>query len=210
MSGLIVLNNIWPTWLVRLIGVPSKSKKVAPFLIKNSPRCSSLNKMRSSLQLKGASNIFQNISPLSHCSCGRILQLHTRRRALHTSSAAADATPNRTVFSGIQPTGIPHLGNYLGALREWVRLQNGPETNSKCIFSIVDLHALTVPQEPGQLREWRKESFAILLAIGLDPAKSILFFQSQVRAIDAPLICSGNWPGEFTTGVGARRTYVDS
>jgi tryptophanyl-tRNA synthetase len=111
--------------------------------------------------------------------CRRSAQFHLRR-TLHTSN---DAHLERVIFSGIQPTGIPHLGNYLGALREWVRLQDDANAKNKCIYSIVDLHALTVPQEAAQLRQWRKESFAMLLAIGLDPSRSILFYQSHVRGI---------------------------
>ncbi|KAL4926540.1 tryptophan--tRNA ligase MSW1 [Aspergillus undulatus] len=86
-----------------------------------------------------------------------------------------------TVFSGIQPTGVPHLGNYLGALREWVRIQDAAAENTKLIFSIVDLHALTVPQRSHQLRTWRKEALATLIAVGLDPSRSIIFYQSTVH-----------------------------
>ena len=86
----------------------------------------------------------------------------------------------RTIFSGIQPTGVPHLGNYLGALREWVRLQDDATEETSLYFSIVDLHALTVPQENGQLRRWRKEAFATLIAVGLDPSRSTIFYQSSV------------------------------
>jgi hypothetical protein len=85
-----------------------------------------------------------------------------------------------TVFSGIQPTGVPHLGNYLGALREWVKLQNVAAKDTKLMFSIVDLHALTVPQERCQLRKWRKEAFATLVAVGLDPNRATIFYQSAV------------------------------
>ncbi|KAL4958817.1 tryptophan--tRNA ligase MSW1 [Aspergillus stella-maris] len=86
-----------------------------------------------------------------------------------------------TVFSGIQPTGVPHLGNYLGALREWVKIQNAAAEDTKLIFSIVDLHALTVPQEGHQLRNWRKEALATLIAVGLDPNRSTIFYQSSVQ-----------------------------
>ncbi|KAL4747640.1 hypothetical protein BDW72DRAFT_182088 [Aspergillus terricola var. indicus] len=85
-----------------------------------------------------------------------------------------------TVFSGIQPTGVPHLGNFLGALREWVRIQQAATENTKLIFSIVDLHALTVPQQNSQLRKWRKEALATLIAVGLDPDRSTIFYQSAV------------------------------
>ena len=91
------------------------------------------------------------------------------------------------IFSGIQPTGIPHIGNYFGAIRQWVDLQNQPPpeataTSSKPFFSVVDLHALTIRQDPKQLSLWRKETLAALIAAGLDPlgGKCNLFFQSDV------------------------------
>ncbi|KAH8158382.1 hypothetical protein CIB48_g9864 [Xylaria polymorpha] len=84
------------------------------------------------------------------------------------------------VFSGIQPTGIPHLGNYLGAMRPWRRLQDMAGDEDKLIFSIVDLHALTMPHNAEELSYRRREMLAALLAIGLDPEKSTLFYQSSV------------------------------
>ncbi|KAJ3299008.1 hypothetical protein HK104_010090 [Borealophlyctis nickersoniae] len=89
-------------------------------------------------------------------------------------------------LSGIQPTGVPHLGNYLGALTNWVRMQadpvGGQEGNvlPSHLYSIVDLHALTVPQEPAVLRKNVTDMAACFLACGIDPAKSILFRQSRV------------------------------
>lgn len=80
-------------------------------------------------------------------------------------------------FSGIQPTGALHLGNYLGAIRNWVKMQ---ETTDG-IYCVVDLHALTVPRSPGEIRQATLEMAADLLAIGIDPERSILFVQSQVR-----------------------------
>lgn len=85
----------------------------------------------------------------------------------------------QTVLSGIQPSGIPTLGNYLGAIRNWVTLQ---EEYSTCLFSIVDLHALTVPQDPKSLRHQIYLTTAILIASGIDPKKSIIFAQSHVPA----------------------------
>jgi len=79
-------------------------------------------------------------------------------------------------FSGIQPTGIITLGNYLGAVKNWVTMQDEYD----CIFSVVDLHAITVRQEAAQLRQHTREMAAILLASGIDPSRSILFIQSQV------------------------------
>ncbi len=81
------------------------------------------------------------------------------------------------VFSGIQPTGNLHLGNYLGAIRNWVTMQDSHE----CLFCVVDLHAITVAQDPATLRTGIREMTAALLASGLDPARCILFNQSAVR-----------------------------
>jgi hypothetical protein len=91
------------------------------------------------------------------------------------------------VFSGIQPTGVPHLGNYLGALRPWVELQNSRKENYRCLYCVVDLHALTIPQNAEHLAQWRKESFASLLAIGLKPDQSVIFMQSDVRLLSVKL-----------------------
>ena len=82
------------------------------------------------------------------------------------------------VFSGIQPSGIAHLGNYLGALRNWVALQDSHD----CIYCVVDLHAITEWQDPKQLAQQTREMAAVLLACGIDPEKHILFAQSSVRA----------------------------
>jgi tryptophanyl-tRNA synthetase len=82
----------------------------------------------------------------------------------------------KRIFSGVQPTGNLHLGNYLGAIRNWVRLQDGYE----CLYCLVDLHAITVWQEPGELRANTREVAAGLLAAGLDPKQNIIFNQSQV------------------------------
>ncbi len=79
------------------------------------------------------------------------------------------------IFSGIQPTGNLHLGNYLGAVRNWVRLQHDYES----IYCVVDLHAITVWQEPAELRRAIREVTAILIAAGIDPKKNIVFNQSQ-------------------------------
>jgi tryptophanyl-tRNA synthetase len=83
------------------------------------------------------------------------------------------------IFSGIQPTGIATLGNYLGAIRNWAALQSGPD---ECIYCLVDLHAITVWQNPADLREQTRQMAAVLLACGIDPERSILFHQSAVSA----------------------------
>lgn len=82
----------------------------------------------------------------------------------------------KRVFSGVQPTGNIHLGNYLGALKQFVELQEDHE----CIYCIVDMHAITVPQEPKILKEHILDVAALYLAVGLDPEKSIIFVQSDV------------------------------
>lgn len=95
-----------------------------------------------------------------------------------TQSPTPDAGDRRLrVFSGIQPTGSTHLGNYLGALRNWERLQD----HNDAIYCIVDLHALTVPKEPGEILRGTIDIAKMLLAVGIDPGRSILFVQSHVR-----------------------------
>ena len=85
----------------------------------------------------------------------------------------------KTILSGIQPTGVPHLGNYLGALRSWVNSQD--TTTTRTLYSVVDLHAITVSHTPAQLREDIFGVTATLLACGLDPQRTTLFQQSHVR-----------------------------
>ncbi|KAJ3569988.1 hypothetical protein NP233_g4696 [Leucocoprinus birnbaumii] len=98
---------------------------------------------------------------------------HTRnlgRRLVHSK---------RTVLSGIQPTGVPHLGNYLGALSNWVKLQETSNPHDDLLFMIVGWHALTLPQDPKELAASRWDMLATLLAIGLDPKRSIIFHQDH-------------------------------
>jgi len=82
------------------------------------------------------------------------------------------------IFSGIQPSGIPHLGNYLGAVKNWVALQRDHE----CLYCVVDLHAITVWQDPKLLAQQTRELAASLIACGIDPKAHILFHQSAVHA----------------------------
>lgn len=83
----------------------------------------------------------------------------------------------KVIFSGIQPTGTFTLGNYIGAVRHWVDLQE----QFNCIYSVVDMHAITVMQDPSKLRQHSLEAYALLLACGVDPEKSLVFFQSHVK-----------------------------
>ena len=86
----------------------------------------------------------------------------------------------KKIFSGVQPTGNLHLGNYLGAIKNFVELNN--DKNNKCIFCVVDLHAITINQNPKELRDNIYETVATFLASGIDPKKSIIFNQSRVSA----------------------------
>lgn len=84
----------------------------------------------------------------------------------------------KVVFSGVQPSGTLHIGNYLGALKQWVKLAE----HNKCYFCIVDEHAITVPYEPKELPEKVLDAAAIYIAAGLNPDKSVIFVQSHVPA----------------------------
>ena len=86
----------------------------------------------------------------------------------------------KKIFSGVQPTGNLHLGNYLGAIKNFVELNNNNEND--CIFCVVDLHAITVNQDPKVLKNNIRETVATFIASGIDPKKSIIFNQSQVSA----------------------------
>ena len=86
----------------------------------------------------------------------------------------------KKIFSGVQPTGNLHLGNYLGAIKNFVDLSK--ENKNECIFCVVDLHAITVNQDPKELRNNIRETVATFIASGIDPKKNIIFNQSQVSA----------------------------
>ena len=111
-----------------------------------------------------------------------------------TSSSNEPSTSRQRVLSGIQPTADSfHLGNYLGAVRQWVALQDDFEA----LYFIPDLHAITVPQDPKVLRSRVRVAAAQLLAVGIDPARSTLFVQSQV-----PKHAQLAWVLDCITGVG--------
>ena len=86
----------------------------------------------------------------------------------------------KNIFSGVKPTGNLHLGNYIGAIKNFVKLQS--EKDSKCIYCVVDLHAITTKQNPQELKDNILETTAVFLASGIDPSKSIIFNQSMVPA----------------------------
>lgn len=102
----------------------------------------------------------------------------------------------KRVFSGVQPTGNIHIGNYLGALKQFVELQD----ENDCIYCIVDLHSITLPQEPEMLKKNILDVAALYLAVGLDPKKSIIFVQSMVsgHAELAWILMCNSYTGELS------------
>lgn len=90
--------------------------------------------------------------------------------------------PDMRVVSGIQPTGNLHLGNYLGAIRNWVRMQDDMQDGEQCLFFLADLHAISMPHDPAELHRGTLEMAAAVVACGIDPHRSILFNQAQVPA----------------------------
>ena len=106
------------------------------------------------------------------------------------------ADKKKIIFSGIQPSGNLTLGNYLGALKNWVKLQNEYD----CFFCVVDLHAITVKQVPTDLRKRTLEVLAIYIACGIDPNKNTLFIQSHVPAHSegAWLLTCNTYMGELS------------
>ena len=102
----------------------------------------------------------------------------------------------KRIYTAIQPSGMLTLGNYLGALRNWVTMQQEYD----CIYTVADLHAITVRQEPAKLRRQILETYALLMAVGIDPAQSLLFVQSHVAAHSqlSWLLCCYAQFGEFS------------
>ena len=100
------------------------------------------------------------------------------------------------VFSGVQPTGNIHIGNYLGALKQFVELQD----ENQCIYCIVDMHSITVPQDPKELKDHILDVAALYMAVGIDPKKSIVFVQSDVaqHAELAWVLMCNSYTGELS------------
>ena len=113
----------------------------------------------------------------------------------------------KRVFSGIQPTGNIHIGNYLGALKQFVELQD----DNECFYCIVDLHSITVPQDPKKLKENIRNVAALYLAVGVDPKKSTVFVQSDVSGhseLSWILTCS-SYTGELSRMTPVSYTHLD-
>ena len=100
----------------------------------------------------------------------------------------------KRIFSGIQPTGVFTLGNYLGAVKNWSKLQDEYD----CIYSIVNMHAITLRQDPAELRRRTIESYALAMACGIDPDKSILFIQSGDSFVFTPRMTRAVNNGHFS------------
>ena len=106
------------------------------------------------------------------------MQLHMSTDSNNGNEEKEKEERRKRILSGVQPTGSLHLGNYLGAIRQWVANQDDYDN----FFCVVDLHAITVPHDPKKLREETLQSAAMYLASGIDPARSNIFVQSHVRA----------------------------
>ncbi|PKM52553.1 MAG: tryptophan--tRNA ligase [Firmicutes bacterium HGW-Firmicutes-7] len=97
-------------------------------------------------------------------------------KRVNTLSSEQTKEKKQTIFSGMQSTGVITIGNYFGALKNWVKLQD--EYN--CLFCVVDLHSITVKQEPAKLRQSSRDLLALYIAAGLDPEKNVMYYQSHV------------------------------
>ena len=104
---------------------------------------------------------------------------------------------SKKIFSGVQPTGNLHLGNYLGAIQNFVKLNN--DDKNECVFCVVDLHAITVKQDPKELKKNIRETVATFVACGINPNKSIIFNQSAVPTVHViKLYCKMGWLNRMT------------
>ncbi|CAL1546859.1 unnamed protein product, partial [Lymnaea stagnalis] len=108
----------------------------------------------------------------------RILISHLHKAYMNMATFSESVKCDTRVFSGIQPTGDVHIGNYVGAITNWVKLQK--KYSGNILLSIVDLHSITVPQQQNTLRQNILDMTANLLGCGIDPSKAILFQQSMV------------------------------
>lgn len=116
---------------------------------------------------------------------------------------------SQVIFSGIQPTGASHLGNYLGAFSQWVRLQDEALPSTQLFFSIADLHALTSNHYPERLRIRKRQMLATLIAVGLNPDRSTLFYQSSVPF--KPIAASwGSKLADLEQGTSSHGAHVDT
>jgi tryptophanyl-tRNA synthetase len=113
-------------------------------------------------------------------SVGSAQLLAKTSTVLHSTVEGVKIPKKSTVFSAIQPTGVFHLGNYLGAVRAWVDIADNAPQDCRLIFAVADLHAITVPKDPRSLRTWRNQALASIIATGIDPERCIVYHQSTV------------------------------
>lgn len=135
---------------------------------------------RASRQLASTTHLLY-LSPSHLQRCATSLSASARRYSSKTDDGIGRAAQGAVrIFSGIQPTGAPHLGNYLGAILPWVQLQNSSAPGTKLIFSIVDLHSLTSNYSAANRLQSRRQLLASFIAAGLDPTRCTIFYQSAV------------------------------
>lgn len=155
--------------------------------------------------LPGVSHANRSIIPhLKQIRFGYRPSVHSEKKLLRSYLHSS------VIFSGIQPTGVPHLGNFLGALQQWVRLQNEALPNTQLLVSIVDLHAITVNQDAQELRRWKRQTLATLLSVGLDPERAIIFYQSSVWLPDLGNRREKRAIVKFVPGTGSYGAHVDT
>ncbi|KAL9935474.1 hypothetical protein V8E36_005822 [Tilletia maclaganii] len=130
--------------------------------------------LRSALRIARLPRRYEGVAPLL------IPGQASRCSSTSTPSQVDQPKKKKIIFSGIQPTGVPHLGNYLGALCNWSDLQAAAQPEDELFFSIVGFHSITMPQDPKKLFEERRDMLAALLAVGISPERCTLFQQDQV------------------------------
>eukprot|EP00339_Tiarina_fusa_P014758 CAMPEP_0117040348 /NCGR_PEP_ID=MMETSP0472-20121206/28240_1 /TAXON_ID=693140 ORGANISM="Tiarina fusus, Strain LIS" /NCGR_SAMPLE_ID=MMETSP0472 /ASSEMBLY_ACC=CAM_ASM_000603 /LENGTH=216 /DNA_ID=CAMNT_0004751051 /DNA_START=50 /DNA_END=697 /DNA_ORIENTATION=- len=142
--------------------------------------------LRSSSAFMARSNLPARVA--SSSSSSHFMSTAAEAPSTEASTPKKKGPPER-ILSGVQPTGSLHLGNYLGAIRQWVDFQNTEQKDEdgnvvpvENYFCVVDLHAITMPHEPSALKESSLSSAALYIAAGIDPAKSKVFIQSHVPA----------------------------
>lgn len=179
-----------------MMRIPTRRLQVVGQLLRQNNHTSHHPSKMFSLLRNGHAIATKRLNPTMKALCLRCLHVENRgvhsvwrenlrdcvisKQSFHSAvcnRSSADGPFKKTIFSGIQPTGVLHLGNYFGAVRNWVELQ---EAGEDVIFCVVDLHSITLPQDPKTLHSQIITMAASLIACGIDPSKAILFQQSKV------------------------------
>lgn len=130
--------------------------------------------------------------------CVLLARQYSQRAKTVSIQSSIQVPPNSRVFSLVQPTGKIHLGNYLGALRNWKEISNSDSPGTEFIFGTADLHSITIPYDPKELKQFRYEAIAGILSSGIDASKCTVYHQSSV-----PEHCELNWILTCLTSMGA-------